>query len=161
VFDDININDRKNWTGKTRLERTIKLSPIFVTRINNFQPLSQILEEIAINDYEIKIINNEEVKIQPKGSTYVNIVKELNSKDMEFHIYKPKQKRNFKVVLEHIFPLSNMDGIRKRIERIELKIKDIPVTNIWNIKKQRTKIFPIFYIKLKPKNNNNEISISN
>jgi len=46
-----------------------------------------LLKEIAISEYEIKIINNEQIKIQPKSfTTYINIVKELKSKDTEFHV---------------------------------------------------------------------------
>jgi len=50
VFDDKNDN--------AIVEKTIKPPPIFV-RVNNIQPLSQMLEEIIIGEYEIKIINNE------------------------------------------------------------------------------------------------------
>jgi len=59
-------------------------------------------EEIAIGEYEIKIINNKQIKTQPNSTTsivYVNIVKELKSRDTEFYTYKPKQERSFKVVL--------------------------------------------------------------
>jgi len=51
VFDDKNDN--------AIVEKTIKPPPIFVARVNNIQPLSQMLEEIIIGEYEIKIINNE------------------------------------------------------------------------------------------------------
>jgi len=65
-----------------RGKKTVKPSSIFVTRVNNFQLLLQILEsssiynnrifllerlqiieEIAIDNYEIKIINKEQIKI--------------------------------------------------------------------------------------------------
>jgi len=47
---------------------------------------SQLLKEVAADEYEIKIMN-EQIKIQPKWSiAYINIIKELKSKDMEFHI---------------------------------------------------------------------------
>jgi len=55
-------------------------------------------EQIAIGEYEIKIINNEQIKTQPSSIVYVNIVKELKSRDIEFYTYKSKQKRSFKVV---------------------------------------------------------------
>jgi len=44
------------------------------------QPLCQLLEEIAINDYEIKIINNEHIKIQKLHCLYyINIMKEFKT----------------------------------------------------------------------------------
>jgi len=79
---------------------------------------------------------NKQIKIQPKSSiTNVNIVKELKSRNTEFHTYKPKQERSF-------------------------KIKDLghTVTNIWNIKKQGTKkVLRMFYVELKQKSNNKDI----
>jgi len=36
---------------------------------------------------------NEQIKIQPKSSiAYINIVKKLKSKNMEFHTYKPNER---------------------------------------------------------------------
>jgi len=56
-------------------------------------------EQIAIGEYEIKIINNEQIKTQLNSSiVYVNIVKELKSRDIEFYTYKSKQERSLKVV---------------------------------------------------------------
>jgi len=68
VLDDINVN--------TRMEEIIKSLLRFVARVNNFQPLSQMLEEIVNDDSEIKIIINKQVKIQYKTSiAYINIMK--------------------------------------------------------------------------------------
>jgi len=89
-FDELEeeLDDENN---KITVEKTAKLSSIFVARINNFSFLSQLLKEIAADKYEIKIIN-EQTKIQPKSSiAYVNIVKELRRKNTEFHTYKPKK----------------------------------------------------------------------
>jgi len=80
-------------------------------------PLSQLLQEIAIIDYKIKMTNNEQIKIQPKSSiAYVNIMKELKNRDTEFHTYKSKQEKSFKVVLKYIYATANVDDIRKGIE---------------------------------------------
>jgi hypothetical protein len=59
-FDEINT--------KVRMEKTVKSPPIVVAGIVNFLSFSQLLKEIAIGEYEIKIMNNKEVKIQPKSS---------------------------------------------------------------------------------------------
>jgi len=70
VFNDIN--------NYKKVEKTVKF-------------FSKLLEEIAISDYGIKIINNKQVIMQPKSSiVYINIVKELKSKDTEFHMYEPR-----------------------------------------------------------------------
>jgi len=97
---------------------------------------------------------NEQIEIQPRSSiAYVSIVKELKSRNTEFHRYKPKQERSFKVVLKHIHATANLDDIKKEIEDLGHTI-----TNIWNIKKQDTKkALHMFYIELKQKSNNKDI----
>jgi len=113
------------------VERTDKSPSISLARVDNFSSFLQILKEVATGEYQIRIINDEQIEIQPM-SIYVNIVKELKSKNTEFHIYKPKQERSFR--LKHIHVTANLDDIKK-------EIKDLghTVTNIWNIKKQGLK----------------------
>jgi hypothetical protein len=82
-----------------RLGKITKVPPIFQIRDDNFLSFSQLLKKIAASKYEIKIIN-EQIKIQPNNSiAYLNIVKELRNKNMEFHRCKPKKERSFRVVL--------------------------------------------------------------
>jgi len=91
---------------------------------------------------------NKQIKIQPKSSiAYVNIVKELKNKNMEFHTYKAKQERSFKVIFKYIHVTKNLDDIKEEIEDLRHTI-----TNIWNIKKQGIKkALYMFYVELKPK----------
>jgi len=108
------LDDKNN----IRMEKIAKPSLIFVARVNNFSLLLQFLKEIATDGHEIKIMN-EQIKIQPKSSiAYVNIVKELKSKNMDFYTYKLKQEKSFKVVLKHIHATANVDDIKK-----EMKLK--------------------------------------
>jgi hypothetical protein len=84
-LDDASTNSRRG--------KITNFPPIFIARVDNFSSLSQLLKEVAVDEYEIKIIN-EQIKIQPKSSiAYINNVKELKSKNTKFHIYKPKQER--------------------------------------------------------------------
>jgi len=74
-----------------RVEKTAKFPPIFVARVNNFSLLSQLVKEIVTDEYEIKIMNKK-IKIQPKSSiVYVNIVKELKSKNISYIEIKAKK----------------------------------------------------------------------
>jgi len=43
-------------------------------------------------------------------------MKEFKNRDMEFHTYKLKQERNFKVVFKYMHLSSNANDIRKEIE---------------------------------------------
>jgi len=67
--------------------------------------------------------------------------------------YKPKQESSFKIVLKYIPPEKKINAIKRDIEEIEHKI-----TDIWNINKCGTKApLNIFYVELKPENNNKNI----
>lgn len=96
-----------NWMKATKMKKYLaetkkaKPPPIFVAGVANISPLTTLLENIAKNEYEIKIINNTQVKIQPKSSEkYSAIVKELQTRNTEFHTYKLKQERSFRVILK-------------------------------------------------------------
>jgi len=52
-----------NINNNEKVGKIIKPSLIFVVKIINIQPFSQLLEKITIGNYKIKIINNEQVKI--------------------------------------------------------------------------------------------------
>jgi len=51
-------------------------------------------------------------------------VKEFKSKNTEFHTYKSKQERSFKIVLKHIHATVNVDDIREEIENQEQTIME-------------------------------------
>jgi len=83
-----------------------------------------LLKKIAIGNYELQIISK--LKFNPKVyvNVYVNIVIEFKSKNTEFHTYKSKQERSFKIVLKHIHATMNVDDIRKGIENQEQTIME-------------------------------------
>jgi len=79
-------------------------------------------------------------------------VKELKTRNFEFHTYKMKQERSFKIVLKHMTPEEKIDKIKRDIEELGHKI-----TNIWNIKKRGKEPLNMFYVELKPEKNNKDI----
>jgi len=112
------------------------------------------LKKIINGEFDLRTINPEKVKIQSKSSiVYTNIVKELKIRNAEFHICKPKQERNFKIILKHMHSEKDVDEIRKDIEEL-----GYTNTNVRNIKKRGTKVpLHMFYVELKPGNNNKDI----
>ena len=50
-------------------------------------------------------------------------------KNTEFHTYKPKQERSFRVVLNGIHPSTDLNVIKR-----SLNCKGHALTNIWNVK---------------------------
>jgi len=95
---------------------------------------------------------NEQIKIHPS----IHCICEHCERAKKQHgipLYKSKQEKDFKIVLKHIHTTANLNDNKKEIEEL-----GHTVTNIWNIKKQGTKItLYMFYIELKQKSNNKDI----
>lgn len=135
-------------------QKPIKPPPLFVDKVSNIQPLYDMLNATVTDQYEIKILRGEQVKIQPKTTeAYTKIYKELQKRETEFYTYKPKEERSFRVVLKNIHPTTETNDIKVALEELDHK-----VTNIWNIKDRKTKMpLPLHYIDLKPNQNNKNI----
>jgi hypothetical protein len=69
---------------------------IYVSGVITISPLIQLLEQIVEEQYELKALQNNQVKLQPRNSdSYRTIVTALTEKLTEFHAYKPKEERNY------------------------------------------------------------------
>jgi hypothetical protein len=55
-------------------EYTPKPPPIYITDIKNMSPLIQLLEQIAKQQYEIRALVDNQVKVQPKTSESYRII---------------------------------------------------------------------------------------
>jgi hypothetical protein len=63
-----------------------------ITGIKDTSTLIQLFEQIAKQQYEIKTLTDNQVKVQPKTfKCYGTIIKALIKKCMEFHAYKLKE----------------------------------------------------------------------
>lgn len=113
-----------------------------------------LLKEVVADKYTIKSYEAEQVKIQVEDSlSYTKLIKELNDKKTEYHTYKTKENRTFRVVLKNIHPSINTEDIKESLQEI-----GHDVTNIWNIKQRNTnKPLSMFFVDLKQNNNNKEI----
>lgn len=144
-------NEDESPTSPTPRDKSSKPPPIFVDGVSNIQPLIALLDEHVNDSYEIKVLRNEQVKIQPISSAaYSVIVKQLEIKQTEFYTYKLKEDRSFKVILKNMHPSTDTNEIKR-----ELSDLGHCVTNIWNIKQRVSKKpLPIFIVDLKQNSNN-------
>jgi hypothetical protein len=92
--------------------------------------------------------------VQPTtADSYRSITHTLTAKGAEFHTFKPKEERNYRVVLKYMDYSINPDDIKAEIEKLGHK-----VANIWNIKQFWTKLpLSMFFVDLKPAPNNKDI----
>jgi hypothetical protein len=88
------------------------------------------------------------VKVQSLESlTYTTVTKALIEKQTEFHTYKPRNERGFRVVLRNIHPTTEPEDIKESLRK---KVQEI--TNVWNIKQRETKTqLPLFLMLLNTK----------
>jgi len=108
------MQDLNKSTNKTENKISKSLS-IFMAEVSNVTPLMILLNRIAKNEYDIKVLNNTQVKIQYKTSIkYTLIIQEYKLKKYKqhFHIYKIKEERNFRVVLKNIHPSINPEELK-------------------------------------------------
>jgi len=128
-----------------------KPTPIFISGVTNIKPLIELLNTTAKDKYLVKTLYNDQVRVQPtESSIYTTIVKALIDKNTEFHTYKRRQDRSFRVVLKNIHTSTDLNNIKQ-----ELKDKGHEVMNIWNVKQRVTKkSLAIHFVDIKPSGNN-------
>jgi hypothetical protein len=122
--------------------------------VANIKPLIELLNDTAPNKYLVKTLSNEQVRVQPtESSIYTTILKALMEKNTEFHTYKPRQDRSFRVVIRNLHPSTEVQDIKRALTE-----KGNEVTNVWNAKQRNTnKPLSIHFIDIKPHPNNKEM----
>jgi hypothetical protein len=76
-------------------------------------PLIQLLEQITKQQYEIKALADNQVKFQPDTSEcYVTLPNGLAKKCTNFHTYKLKEDRSYRVVLKNMYHTINCKEIK-------------------------------------------------
>ena len=109
-----------------------------------------------MEDFELKVLQYNQVKIQPRSSDkYTTVIKALAENRTEFHTYQPKVDRNFRTVLRGLHYSTDIQDIKSEIESL-----GHTVMNIYNIKQIRTNSpLPLFFVHFKPSVNNKDIYI--
>ena len=122
--------------------------------VENVQPLISLLNSVAKDEFEIKILRDNEVKIQPIAEkSYSSITKSLIEKNTQFHTYKLKSERPFNVVVKGLHHSTPTDEIKTELEHIGFE-----VINISNVRHRVSKNpLSMFYVNLKQNSNNKDI----
>ena len=144
--------DKPAETEKTLNKVLIQKSPpIFVNGVGNIRLLKILSDTIAKDNYSLKVLDNEDVKIQPHSSEkYLPIVEELKKKNTEFFTYQRKQDKTYKVVLRNMHPSVDINELKNEIESFDHQV--IRITNI--MQRISQKPLPLFFIELASKDNN-------
>lgn len=131
-----------------------KPPPLFVAGVRDVNPLMKVLNDTATNEFYLKVISSEEIKVQAKTiGAYEAIVNELNKRNTEYYSFQKKENKPFKVVLKNLHHSSDTELLKQELEE-----KGHSVLRVDNICKRGTKTpLPMFYIDLKTDKNNKEI----
>lgn len=123
-------------------------------KVENIEPLTTLLNQIAPNEYEIRVLKQDEVKIQTVNeASYSALTKALLEKKTDFHTYKIKSERHFNVVLRGMHYSTPTEEIEQQINS-----QGHEVVNISNILDKRTKKpLSLFWVNLKTNQKNKEI----
>jgi hypothetical protein len=144
----------KDTPDSLQAEVVPKPPPIFIYGIKDIQPLTKQLNITAGNGYFMKILPNDQVKVQPKSpECFSSIIKVLAEKEFDFHTFQLKHERSYRVVLKNMHPTADTKEIIA-----ELLLSNHDVRNIHNIREKTTKKpLSMFFIDLAPKDNNKDI----
>lgn len=140
--------------------KTPKAPPIFVSGVESIAPLKNLLNTIAENTYNFKVLSNNQVKIQvtdPKK--YAVVMDELLKKNTQCYTYQLKEKRSFKVVLKGLHPTTEINEIKQEIEAKNHKV--IRINNILRTQYENNKTTKLptssFFVELMQNENNKDI----
>lgn len=156
-IENTSTNNKPNaseYSGPQINKKQIKPPPIYVQGVQVINTLITALNSTAKNMYELKVLQNNEIKIQSLDSnTYRLVVKMLNEKNTKYYTYKPKQSRGFRVILRNMHYSTDQELIKQELSEL-----GHVVTNISNIRQARTKKpLSLFSIELLNKENNKSI----
>ncbi|GBP67233.1 hypothetical protein EVAR_45067_1 [Eumeta japonica] len=148
------VMENNKETESTIREKLPQSPPIFVDIIENIEPLKQLLDAVASNNYELKVLRDNGVTILINmHKDYKEDEKQLDIKGTDYYTYKPKEERSFSAVLKNMHPSTNLEDIKKGL----LKFGQVTV-NISNIKQRITKKpLHMFIVELAPQQNNKQI----
>lgn len=118
-----NENERNISDSQQIVSKKTKLPPpIVVDGIKNFHELHEQLNSI-IEGFQIKIINNEVIKINVRDSdSYRLVIKILEEKNLQFHSYENKQDRPIKVIVNKLHHSFKPESIVKELKTRGFKI---------------------------------------
>jgi hypothetical protein len=139
--------------GEKPPQRPPKAPPIFVSGVQNIQPLKELL----VTDGKLLRAQNTQRRLsQNPTNIHCQIPyhhKSFSRKTHRISHYQPKENRSFRTILMGIHYSTNTNKIKSEIEKLGHKF-----VNIFNIKQTRTNIsLPLFFVDLKPSDINKKI----
>lgn len=135
-------------------ERVLKPPPITIYGAEYIAQLHEKIRKIASENYTLKVIGNGQVKIQLTDvSNFKPVIEMLDENKTQYHTYKPKEDRTFRVVMKGMHHSIQSEDITAELNKLGHE-----VTNVWNIRHRTTKTpLPMHYVDFATNENNKNI----
>lgn len=154
LYAQLNDKDDDAVESPEATSKPIKAPPIFVSGVENITPLKELLNIMAPNQYLLKILSNNQVKIQlTQSEKYLPIMDELKKRKTQCYTYQRKQEKNFKVFLRGMHQTTDTEELSSAIEGQGHKV--VKITNI--LQSNTKKALPLFHVELEQNDSNKDI----
>lgn len=148
---DIDVDENKSTEKNINAPKS---PPIFVCGVEYISPLKVLLDQIAKEQYTLKVLSNKQIKIQPENTDkYLIITTELEKRGTQFYTYQHKQLKSFKVVIRGLHPTTDINEIKAEVEQYGHKV--LHIANM--ISNQKKTPIPLFFVEIKQQENNADI----
>lgn len=114
-----------HMSTQPQTQNQIKIPPIMVTAVHEYNVMVKSLNNIAKDKYTIKV-NGDRIKIMPRDvENYRKIIHMLKEQEVEHHTYQLKQDKKFRVVIKNIHYNVDKTELKAAIEEKGFQVCDI------------------------------------
>lgn len=137
----------------TDLVRDPPIPPIFVKDIADFSAFKSDLTDITSPNGFTCRASSSYLKVQPLSRIYYNsILKHLHEIDASFHTYTPRHLRTYRCVIRNLHHSTLVPDIINALAELGHNVK-----YVHNAKNKDKRPLPLFFVEVKPQDNNNDI----
>ncbi|XP_070169674.1 putative leucine-rich repeat-containing protein DDB_G0290503 [Polyergus mexicanus] len=122
--------------AEIKIKKTPLPPPIMLDDIPNYDKFYNIIKkDVAENDFQVKVMNKNNIKINAKNSdAYRQLVNILKTNNLSFHSYENKQIRPIRVMAKNLHHSCNEENIIADLTRQGLKVQNVVNKQSWKRK---------------------------
>lgn len=153
-FDSLPTADTEPHAPPTAVAKIQRPPPIYIPGVDKIVPVQTLIEGIAGKEYTLKMLRNNQVKVQVSTEeAFRNVVSELVKQNKICHTFQLKSERKYRVVIRNIHFSTDQLSLKEEIESY-----GHVVANIHNARHRLTKEpLSMFYVDLVQSPNNKKI----
>lgn len=153
--EDFNTNDKVQPIPPIiKEQKPPRPPPLFIHGVQKIKPLIIEVEKLIEKRYTLKTLAEFKVRMQVENKEdYKKVFEMLKEKKTEFHSFQLKDERCFRVIIKNLHQATETEEIVEALKEV-----GHTVMNVSPVRSKRTgNDLPMFYINLKPQDNNKEV----